>query len=322
MGRPQPLDVAELLVLDPSSIDPDWVNRIGLYFPAKAEALGVLMARDGQNDPIKIVPAKPSSQFDWRLVTGLHRLNGCISANLNVAAFVMSSADDLRSMQASENMDRRELDPIERALFINAVAEQAKARLIAEHGDVRQQVLAGKARAAKVQYSDLQKADEASKAAVDNLSIAYSWKAETAEACGYSPKDVQRSMRIYRCVVEPNRDLIDAFKDLDVAKSADVLLKIAALKDGTLRRKVIETLIAGPKDLTMAMEMAGVKSGKPEQSPYYKNSSQVFNGASKIGVADWKRFCPEFAKAMRPAQRVELRDALNAAIDGQQDGSE
>lgn len=309
--QPQPLDVAELLIIDPTTVDPDMDNRIGLYFPAKAEALGFLMARDGQNDPIKVVPHPLSSKYDWKLVAGLHRLNGSISANINVAAFVMSAKDDLRAIQASENVDRRELEPLERAMFVYEVAEKNRARLIVGHGDVSQQVIAGRARAAKVQYSDVEKADEAAKLAVDNLSIAYSWKAETAQALGYSPKDIQRSMRIYRCIVEDNRDLMDAFKDLDVAKSADALLKIAALKDAALRRKVIETLIGGPKDLTYVFQKLGITPPKEATSTYAKFSSQILGGFSRLGTAEKRRFIPELVTAIPVGMRSLVREELD-----------
>ena len=314
--QPQPLDVAELLVIDPATVDPDMGNRIGLYYPAKAEALGILMARDGQNDPIKVVPARASSPFEWTLVTGLHRLNGCLSANINVAAFVMSANDDLRAIQASENVDRRELEPLERAMFVHAVVTRVKARLAAEHGDISAQALGGKARAMRAQETEHDIVKEDVKAAESNLLQAYGWNQQAAEACGLGVDDIKRSMRIYRCIVEPCRDLIDVFKDHPVAKNASALKTIAMLKNAVARRKVVETLIGGPKDLDLVLRMLGFSSTKDEVTPYSKWSSQIRGAESRMGTADWRRFCPEFAHALSPARKIELRDALNAEIDG------
>jgi hypothetical protein len=143
------------------------------------------------------------------------------------------------------------------------------------------------------------------------LSRAYSWSEQVAEASGFGRTDIQRSMRIYRCIVEDNRDLMDAFKDLDVAKSADALLKIAALKDASVRRKVIETLISGPKDLDYVFRMLGITADKPEVTPYTKFASQILGGFSRLGTADKRRFIPDFVGAIPKGMRALVREELD-----------
>lgn len=304
-----------VLSIDPSTIDPDEAGRIGLFYPEKAEALGVLMAEHGQKTPITVIASVSDGQYKWKLVSGLHRLKACLASGVDVLAIALpmiSGLDgDADFVQASENLHRRELEPIERAMFIRAMVDIVRAKVLKEYGVVSQQQLAGKARAARVQYSDAEKADEASKAASDNLSRAYGWNDKVAEASGFGKRDIQRSMRIYRCVVEENRDLMDAFKDLDVAKSADALLKIAALKDAPLRRKVIETLISGSKDLGYVFEMLGVTSAKQEASAYAKFSSQILGGFSRLGTADKRRFIPELVSAIPVGMRALVREELD-----------
>lgn len=317
MAHPPYFANAQVFSVDPSTIDPDPDGRIGLFFPAWAEALASLIAAKGQNDPIKLVKNPPRSKYAWKLVTGLHRLAACMQLGIEPFAIeVNGDHADLIRIQESENVDRRELAPIERAMFVNAVAASIKARITADHGDVSQQVIARRARAAKAQFSDMEKADERASLTVDNLSTVYSWKAETAEACGLGAKDVQRAIRIFDCVVAPNRDLMDVFKDHPVAQTNAALLEIAAVGDAGQRRKLIVTLINGPKDLGYAMEMLGLKKAPTPPTEYVKFTGQIITGCARLGMADWRRACPEIVSALSPARRIELRDALNAKIGG------
>ena len=308
--QPQPLDSAGMLVIDPAAVDPDMGNRIGLYYPAKAEALGVLMARDGQNDPIKVVPAKASSSYEWTLVTGLHRLNGCLSANINVAAFVMSADDDLRAIQASENVDRRELEPLERAMFVHAVVTRVKARLAAEHGDISAQALGGKARALRAQETERDIVKEDVAAARDNLSQAYGWNEQTAEACGLGVRDIKRSMRIYRCIIEPcGRELIDAFKDHPVAKNASALKTIAMLKQATERRRVLEMLLANTAaTVEQAIDLLHPSTEAP-LSPLDKSVKRTKQAFDRFGTAEFRSFSERLIFGLTDFQRGALKGA-------------
>lgn len=299
-----------VLSLDPSSIDPDEAGRIGLFYPEKAEALGFLMQRDGQNDPIKVVRAKASSPYDWTLVSGLHRLKGCLSANMQVVAVEISDKDDLRGIQASENIDRRELEPLERAMFVHAVVTRVKVQLAAQHGDISQQALAGKARALRAQETERDIVKEDVSAAGDNLSLAYGWNEQTAEACGLGVRDIKRSMRIYRCIVEPCRNLIDAFKDHPVAKNASALKVIARENTASTRRSIIEALISDvEKTLEQAMQEIDPKA-KKEVSHYDKFSNQVRGGWQRLTTAEKRMFIPTFAKEIPPGMRKIFKEEL------------
>jgi ParB-like chromosome segregation protein Spo0J len=306
---------AGVTTLDVTAIDPDHDGRIGLFFPAKAEALAALIDVHGQNDPIKVVARGNAAKTPWKLVAGLHRLEACRLLGRPVTAIeILGDADAQQCIQASENMDRRELEPLERALFVSAVAEAAQRRLKVEHGDLSQQALAGMSRQNKVQFSDAEKADEDAETARLNLARAYGWRDETAEACGLSLTSLKRSMRIFRCIVSENRDLMDAFKNHPVAQTTDALLKIAALKDAGQRRQVIETLIAGPADLGMVLQMLGIKPPAAETDAISKFSAQIIGAASRLGTADWRDACPGIAKGMTQAKRITLRAALDEAI--------
>lgn len=306
--------MSAVLTLCPFTIDPDEAGRIGLFFPAKAEALGVLMKRDGQIVEIKVTKAPKGSQLEWKLVYGLHRLRGAMWAGIDIKAIEVSGTPaELLAMQEAENSKRRELEPLERAMFVAEVVRAAMLRAYDEYGVSSAQALGGKAKAGKVQYSAAEKADELAEAAVDNLSIAYGWKAQAAEALGLGPKDLQRSMRIHRCIIEPFGDLIPVFKDHPVAKVAENLAQICTIRDEAKRRYVIEVLIAGARTLPEAMLSAGIAPPKPEMQPYQKHLNAMTGAALRLGTQEWRRACVEFVGALRPAQKSELLAALQGA---------
>lgn len=331
MAHPPYFANATVFSVQPDQVDTDQAGRIGLFFPAKAEALAVLIAAHGQNDPIKLVKRGNAAKTPWKLVAGLHRLEACRIAGLACFAIeVLGDAESQRAIQASENMDRRELAPLERAMFVSAVADQVKARLLAVHGGKSAQQLSAEIGVAHrmdnlsnrskhatnfMKYNDLEKADVRAANMISHLAQSYSWTAETAEACGLGQKDVQRSIRIFDCIVAPCRDLIDAFKDQPVAQVASQLLEICAIKSAADRRRVIEALIAGPKDLSMAMALCGLTTASAEPSAYTKFTGQIASAIPRLGTADWRKFCPVLAATLTQARRVELRDALNAVID-------
>lgn len=300
------------LCLDPFTVDPDFNGPFTFYFPAKAEAIGASIEEIGQQDRIKVRREKAGSKFVWKRVTGLHRLQGCIAIGRDVRAEEWQGSDeDLIAIRISENLDRRDLEPLERSSLIAGMAEDVRRKIMKWQGVDSQQALAGKARQRKVQYSDLEKVDEAAAQHWTNLSTAYGWKQEVAEAWGVGPKDIQRAMRIHRLIIEPFPELIDGFKDHPVAKVADSLLKIAAIKDEAKRRRVIEILIAGPKDLGYALQSAGVTDVKVAPEPYQKFASQILGGFSRLGTAEKRRFIPELASAIP----VGMRGLLRAELD-------
>ena len=307
-----------ILTLDPFTIDPDEKGRLGFLFPAKAEALGILMKADGQNDPIKVVKlAKTVTHkgltFQWKLVAGLHRLRGTQSAGIEIKAIeVVGDAATLEHIQASENFDRRDMGPLEHSIFTRAVADAARLRLFERHGVASENALGGLSKANRVQFSEIEKADEIAGLLWTDLSTAYGWKEETAKALNLGPKDLQRSLRIHRLIVEPFHDLINVFKDHPVAKVRDSLLKICAIADEAKRREVVECLCGGPADLGYAFQHCGLSPDRGDPEPYRKFSGQIAGGWTRLNVAERRRFLPEFLTYLSAAERDFLREQLKA----------
>lgn len=258
---PDPLVAEPVIMLDPSEIDADMPGRIGMFYQAKAEGLAARIDADGQLEPILVFRAGPRAAKRYRLVAGLHRLRACEQLGRHVEArIVTGKPEELLRMQASENLDRRQMTVLERSMFIAAVADASQKRIKELHGDVSPQALGGMAKAARSNLhpaapvravDELAAADEEAVRAVDGLNQTYGWRDEVAEACGLSLDHVKRAMRIYRCVVEPFRDLMDQLKDHPAADNASKLLGVAGV-DFSSRRQAILDLIADKPDAAPA----------------------------------------------------------------------
>lgn len=335
-AKPADVVVDQVLELDPATIDASDDSRIGFFFPEKAEAYAALFLRDGQRDPIKVRRNGSRAQFPFTLVAGRHRRAGCAIAGIKVKAIVSKGdADELRAVQASENLDRRELAPLEKAMFVAAVADAAKARVATLSGGKSQQQAAIEQRwnghtvrndklsqrTDKVQFTPVEKADAEAEAASAGLASAYRWNDATAEVCGLSVRDLQRSLRIFRVIVEPNRDLMDAFKDRAAASNASALLAICAKGNEPANvRAVLEWLIANPEATTadealVALELMPSRGGTGAPAT---GDTKFLNGLQsnlqRLSINGQRRAAEVIAQSITPSALVDVRDAISARI--------
>lgn len=210
---------ATIIELNPNDVEDG--DRIGFYHPDIAAAIGRLMAVDDQRDPIKVIRVHPDRPIadvaaegikPWRRVTGLHRLHGARIEAISIFAIEVPPSEDIRAIEASENADRRDLKPLERAKFTAAVVQSVKDRLGREHGNLKQEQWAVKARWDRVRSAEAsaEKAlDEETADTMDTLSTVYGWKESAARAMQLHPKEIQRDLRLYRLIIEPFPDLIE-----------------------------------------------------------------------------------------------------------------
>ena len=311
-----------ILWLDPAEVLIG--TRIGFYFPEKAVALGRLIASVGQRDPIKVQRNPQAGGPAWKLVVGRHRLEGVRLEGLPLvqAIEVFGDAATLREMEASENLHRRPLAPIERAMFVFELCRAAQERVAAEHGNLTQQQLGAAARWAKVRdgqaLADQALQDEAADAG-DKMSSAYGWQESVAEALDLGPRTIKRSLRLYRLVIEPFPDLIEALAKHPVVGENDKQLRdIADLPGENQRRAVIEALLADPE---LSAEGARVQAGivgdgvKIAPGHFDKFTGQIKTGWGRLNLQQRRAFVPEIAALMHtPELKRELRDRLNEEL--------
>lgn len=319
-GRKSLLAGATLFEIAPAEVEA--TGRIGIFWELQAAAIGRLMAVDGQRDPIKVVANRKGAERPWRLVTGMHRLKGAEIEGLSVHAIeVRGTAEQLRDLEASENLHRRNLAPIEQAKFVHALAMAAQERDAREHGQLTQQQLAVKARWARVKSGEMraeqalqEEADDTS----DKMSRVYGWQETAADTLGLSKRMIQRALRLYRLVIEPFPDLVDGLaRHPVVGENASQLKDIADVENEAHRRAVIEALLSDPGlNAIDARINVGVNSaGAPPPLPHQKHVNAIVGNLDRLSPALQKRHLADFVGALKTEQiKRQLRDMLGEEL--------
>ena len=319
-------------VLELAPVDIEIPERIGFLHEDKAAALGRLMAVDGQRDPIKVtrnLPKKPveavvaEGKKPWRLVTGMHRLTGAAMEGITVFAIeVKGKPEDLADLEASENLHRRPLGPIERAKFTAALVTAAQERIAREHGNVSQQQLAIRARWDRVKHHE-DTAEAALRDEVEDtcatMSRVYGWEESVSDALDMSRRTIHRDLALYRLVIEPFPDLAEQLaKHPVVGENGAQLKALAQLKDEGVRRRVIEALLA---DHEIGVEDAKIAAGvdafaaKAEPVAHQKFLNAVIGNLSRLGPPKIKQHLPEIVRALgTPDVKRKMRDLLDQEL--------
>lgn len=307
-------------VLELSPADVLIPERIGFLHEDKAAAIGRLMAVDGQRDPIKVTKNKGAQP--WRLVTGMHRLTGALMEGISVFAIeVKGKPEDLADLEASENLHRRPLGPIERAKFTAALVMAAQERIAREHGNLSQHQLAIKARWDRVKHFELtsdQALQQEEDDTADTMSAVYGWQDSVAEALGMNRRTIRRDLALYRLVIEPFADLAEALaKHPVVGENGAQLKALTQIKDEGVRRRVIEKLLADPEiGVEDAKIAAGVGAAVPLATPvaHQKHYNAIEGAWSRLSLDQKRQFVPKLASMLTPEMKRALRDRLTEEL--------
>lgn len=299
-------------------------ERIGLFWPDKAAAIGALMARDGQNEPIKVVWNAKASH--WVLVAGLHRLRGAMMAGMTTidAIEVKGKADDLRLIEASENVHRREFGPLERSLFIKALADIVEKRWSGDHdGLSAQQIGQIKRWERDRQLADgIGRADEmADSEAGYSCAIlcgTMGWQEEAAESLGFSRRTLQSQLRIHRQLIAPfDRAFLEAFAATPHGENGTSLEALCRIIDTPMRGRVMALLVENP---ALSVDQAKVAAGaridvlKVRVSGDTKFMNNAGANLDRLSAAGWRSFASVLAEKVKAPALFAVRDALNARI--------
>lgn len=318
-GQASLLAGAQLFELSPLHVDEG--DRIGFLHEDKAAAIGRLMAVDGQRDPIKVVANPKNPEKPWRLVTGMHRLIGARIEAITVWAIeVTGKPEDLADLEASENLHRRPLAPIERAKFTAALVQAAQERIARVHGNISHQKLGIKLRWQRVKAGE-NRAEEALTEEVGDtcatIAQVYGWEESVGEALGMSRRSIHNDLQLYRLVIEPFAELSEALsRHPVVGENAAQLRAIAQVKRESDRRKVIEALLDDPEiGADDARILAGVDAAAgPTPPAYQKHYNAIEGGWSRLGTAEKRQFLPRLTAMLSDGLKRELRDRLNEEI--------
>ena len=297
--------------------------RIGLFWPEKAAAIGAKMQRSGQNDPIKVTHKKGQ----WELVTGYHRLQGALGLGLDAidAIEVAGTADDLIDIEASENLDRRDFEPIERALFVRAATDLAERRAAKRRGGASPQELAIATRWNRVKDNVAVRLDEKAAAEAEYTECisctAYGWSEEMAESLGMSRRSLFDSLKIHRQLIAPfERELWEALARVPLGRKKKSLLELADIVDEGNRRLVIDMIVgddAGEyRSVSDAMVAAGAKAraAKPRLDGDTKHMNNAQSNLLRLSAAGWRSFVPVIVEMAKPDALREMRAAIDVRL--------
>lgn len=215
-------------------------HYVGLIDESAIACLEARFAVEGLKSPIWVRRNGNAARTRWSVIAGRHRLRaaqrlGWTEIAIEQRADAKSTLDELRSLQVTENLDRRVLRPIERAL--NLMVRRQEASVGIDCAVAKNQHAA----AAVERWS-------ASATVADALpGVTTLIDEATAAACGVSLRTIQSYRKIHSAIVEPFADLYPALNAHHLGESLSVMTRIAQEKKAEERRAIIEAIISDPQ---------------------------------------------------------------------------
>ena len=234
--------VGQIILVDPDQVDAS--NRLRPVDPVWVEALGGILAAEGQRTPIEI--CRLPGRAGYTLVTGAHRHAAAARMGLQLRAEVVTNdAAERRLREISENLHRRDLAPLDRAAFL--------AELVAVH-----KVRAGidpsvDGRTASVnarwQKSLKNEADDTTA----TIAFVYGWNDAIADSVGLASRTVRDALLLHRRLPASGVAELRAVAH-PILNNAAQLRALAKMEEGQ-QRKVIRCLTDGAKNIADARKM-------------------------------------------------------------------
>lgn len=267
-----------------------------------AEALGAILARDGQLTPIEV--CRLPGQTRWMLVTGAHRLAGAIHAGLPTVKAIRVSADRMerRLREVSENLWRRDLGPLDRAAFVGEMFELLRARAGIAETDPRTTA----ATLARWGAANRQVAKNETKNACAIVTHGYGWSDEIADQVGLSRRSIYRDVLLHKGLCPSIRDRL---RTLPGGDNATQLRKLAEMHWDAQRRVIAAVDDGRAKDLKDAVQQARGKPPAPDAETRRWNT--IVSTLGRMGRRERQAVFDQLAGQYT----FELRAALAKAAD-------
>lgn len=305
----------------------DFDDRLRPVDIAWAHAVGDMMARDGQDTPIKV--CRLPGRNRWTGVVGAHRHAGAVHANIEYLKAEVTSAnhDDRRLTEIRENLFRSDLSPLDRAAFVaEAVAIHKRRAGFDPSADGRVTSVAAR----------WQKAikDEAADATA-TIAVVYGFNDQVASELGLSKRTIEGDLMLYRRLPPSLVQRLRAANHSAV-KNASQLRALARL-DPAAQTDVLRALVGDDGWEPVATVAEAVKRTQPSsfsvpKSPDQKRLNTFIDTFSRMSAAEQmgalsvlrdllpkgfaivegntKSAAPQF-----PAQHVQYRDEALETID-------
>lgn len=289
--------------------------RIGFYHADHAAGLAESMASDGQHDPIHVRRNGNAAKQPWTLIAGRHRIGAATSlgwTHINAIQIADANTDraTLLRMELSENLDHRNPRPIERALFIQALAELEEAADHPGHEGERSQD-----RAIRVRWKNAieNRSENNEIDTVATIAAVSDWQKRTAIAVGCSERTLRLYRAIYSQVISPFIDIrteklpdfIEQLNAHPLGESLSAMTRIAQIKERKGRQLLIEAITADLdhelQTLDAAMVAAEISTSKGTRVREAAKPYNSFIGAlGRMAAAERKAVAIEFAENVAP----------------------
>lgn len=287
----------------------DAVDRLRPIDAVWAEALGQMMARDGQDTPIQVCRLPGATR--WTLVVGGHRLAGAKAAEIPYlkAEVVSADRDDRRLREVRENLWRRDLDPLDRAAFLAEMVaiQHARAGLTND-------------RAAKVNIRWQKAVDAEADTMLETISSTYGWTEEVGEELGFTGRTIRNDLMLYRRLAPSVVERLRAARH-PILKNATQLRALAKL-EGADQAKALNALVGDAGEEPCKTVADAIKRTQPQREPTrpdQKRFNSVIDTLARMSAAERLALfqSPQFhdaipAEAQRllaPLRRGPLKDA-------------
>lgn len=246
------VNTPELAQIDPATVLVS--ERLRMVDDAWVEGLAASIEMKGQDTPIQV---RRNGGGKLHLVAGAHRLEACKRLGIDVRAeIIVCSELEARLIEIDENLFRRELGALDRAVFL---AERKRVYL--------------------EMYPETKKGAKNQHTKGDLLSDKMSFSKETAKRINLSARSVERAISIAEKIPADVRKRLIGTKFAE--KQAD-LLYLAGLNASTQRKAVTLVTDGSAKNLKAAVaKVEGTE--EPEPSAEERQFARLIDAWSRSG---------------------------------------
>lgn len=268
-----------------------------------AAALGKIMLKDGQETAITVcrLPGKDR----WTLVAGAHRVVGAQIEEIEQLKATIIGPGQLvrRQSEISENLHRKDLDPVERAAFVAELVTVMKLRAGIDPAASAQSIAAN-ARWQRV--NQFQSVDASA-----TIAHAYGWADDVALETGFSRRSIYNDLLIQSRLSPSIIERLRVHRH-PILNNATQLRALAKLDEQTQFMVVGRMIDGGAKTVAAAQ---AILAQKPVLAPDAKRLSTFVGTFSRMGDVEKGAALTVLVSNMTPAMRRHVQSILNEADD-------
>ncbi len=289
----------------------DMGERLRPVDPLHVEVLGRAMLREGQATPI--VVCRLPGRNDWTLVAGAHRVEAARKFDIEQLKAEVISPDKIgrRQREISENLWRKDLDPMDRANFIAELVRLAKLRAGIDPE------AAGRAASANARWQNEVKS--ASKDASDTVTLVYGWSESVADQIGLSKRTVERDIMLHARLSPAVIAMLREARP-DIARNAKQLRDLAKY-DHKWQRDIVHTLQHGnlqlggrqPKSVSEAAACL-TPNKKPVPDAEAKRLSAFLGAYGRMSLSEKKGALDQLSGQLPAGFRLQGEKSVDETI--------